>query len=477
MLFNSLEYFVFLPVVALAFFAAPARMRVGLLLITSYYFYMAWKWQYGSLMLAVTVVNYLCGRLLGASDRAGVRRAWLMAGIVLSLVPLVFFKYFNFLNASLHDLCAGFGLNYGVPSLNVILPVGISFYTLQGLSYSVDVFRRRYPPEKDLARFALYIAFFPQLVAGPIERADHLLAQFQRENRFDVGRMALGLKLIVWGLFKKTVIADNLAVYVDGVYGAPELYSGSTLLLATYFFAFQIYCDFSGYSDIAVGSARILGYDLMQNFRLPYFATSIREFWQRWHISLSSWFADYVYIPLGGNRVPALRWALNIFVTFLISGLWHGAKWTFVIWGALYGSYYLIEVGLSRLTHGTARPTESSSVLVCWVKRIVVFHLVVLAWVFFRASTASDGLLILGKIFRGAGGGLYLGSSQLLTFIGVVLLAVLLTVQVLQEREIVLLHRGSSRVPRALRWIGYLAMLHGLALLGRSPHDFIYFQF
>jgi D-alanyl-lipoteichoic acid acyltransferase DltB (MBOAT superfamily) len=272
------------------------------------------------------------------------------------------------------------------------------------------------------------------------------------------------------------VIADNLAVYVNRVYDSPDLYSGSTLLMATYFFAFQIYCDFSGYSDIAIGSAGILGYDLMQNFRLPYLATSIRDFWRRWHISLSTWFSDYVYVPMGGNRVSATRWVFNIAIVFLISGLWHGASWTFVVWGGLHACYYLSEAMLEKVAkHGE---TGFSLILVPqWLKVLVTFHLVVLAWVFFRARTLADAFLILGRIVTDLTGRLYRGPSQLETFVSVCLISILLIVQVLQMKGVIGYGDGKSRLPRALRWSGYMAMFYGLLLLGKGSDAFIYFQF
>ncbi len=307
MLFNSLEYAVFFVAVFAGYFSLPQRFRVWFLLVASYYFYMRWKWQYGLHILAVTALNYEAGRRVGLSTSPAVRRAWLTIALAGSLGLLGYYKYFNFFSDSLRPVASALGLEYLGPHLDVLLPVGISFYVFQTLSYTVDVYRGAHGFEPHFGRFALYVVFFPQLVAGPIERATHLLDQFKRENRIEIARITSGLKLVLWGLFKKVVIADRLALYVDNVYGSPEIHTGATLLLATWFFAFQIYCDFSGYSDIAIGSARILGYDLMQNFRLPYLAQSITDFWKRWHISLSTWFRDYVYLPLGGNRVSYPR--------------------------------------------------------------------------------------------------------------------------------------------------------------------------
>jgi alginate O-acetyltransferase complex protein AlgI len=477
MLFNSIEYFIFLAGIVVAYFATPYRWRVWLLLVASYFFYLWWRWEYGFLLLGVTVVNYVCGLLLARTGRERVRKVWLASGIVLSLSPLVFFKYCNFVGDSIMSLLRYSGIDYGIPGLDVILPVGISFYTLQAIGYSIDVFRGKCAAERHFGRFALYVSFFPQLLAGPIGRADPLLSQLRRQNQFDIVRLTEGGKLITWGLFKKVVIADNLVTYVDRVYGSPDLYSGSTLLLATYFFAFQIYCDFSGYSDIAIGSARILGYDLMQNFRLPYLAASVRDFWRRWHISLSSWFADYVYIPLGGNRVSTSRWAFNIISVFLLSGLWHGASWTFVIWGALHGCYYLAEALPGRLSERWGKVRILPEPFGRWVRVCTTFHLVVLAWVFFRASTVSDAFLIVGKVLTDLGGGLYRGPSQLETLVCVCLIVVLLIVQLLQMKGLLVLGNGKPVLPRFVRWSGYLVMVYGLVLLGKGSHEFIYFQF
>jgi len=477
MLFNSYQYALFLCLATAGYFLLPHRARIWLLLVASYAFYMIWRWQYGFLLLGVTLMNYLSALRIACASGRCVQKIWLSVAVTGSLGALGLFKYFNFFNDALRHLAGISGISYGVPALHMILPVGISFFTFQALGYTIDVYRGTCPAERHLGRFCLYVAFFPQLVAGPIERAGNLLAQLNRHNRFDLDRLLAGAKLIVWGLFKKMVIADNLAVYVNRVYETPSDYSGATLLLATYFFAFQIYCDFSGYSDIAIGSARILGYDLMQNFRLPYLATGIRDFWKRWHISLSSWFSDYVYRPLGGNRVSGTRWIVNIMVVFLVSGLWHGADWTFVAWGGLHGIYYLLEAAGRRIRKAYLNVTLLPAGLSQSLKVLVTFHLVLLAWVFFRASSLQDAFLIVGRILTDVGGRLYPGPSQLATFVCILMIALLLGVQILQKKGWVVLHAGPARLPRVVRWGGYLAMLHALALLGRSANQFIYFQF
>jgi alginate O-acetyltransferase complex protein AlgI len=314
-------------------------------------------------------------------------------------------------------------------------------------------------------------------VAGPIERAGHLLPQFSRRPSPDLQRLASGARLILWGLFKKVVIADRLAEYVNLIYKTPDSFSGATLLLATYFFAFQIYCDFSGYTDIAIGSARMLGYDLMENFHLPYLATSISDFWHRWHISLSTWFRDYVYFPLGGNRVGESRWIFNIGATFLLSGLWHGANWTFLMWGGVHGVYYILEYFLAnpmgKLMDLLAFPAWFRRTLA----RVLTFHLVLLGWVFFRANSISDAALILKKIFFIFPGRLYLGPSQLALYISILMIIALLIVMIMQDHGKLPLYPATCELTMPLRWSAYLILLFGIALFGKSSNEFIYFQF
>jgi alginate O-acetyltransferase complex protein AlgI len=477
MLFNSFEFIFFLCAITLAYFALPQRYRTGLLLAASYYFYMRWKWGYIFLIVGMTLFNYECARRISATTSPRARRAWLGLAATVSIGAVFVFKYANFAGESANAVFEALRMPYLIPHLGIILPVGISFFSFQALSYTIDVYRGHCEAEPSLTRFALYIAFFPQLVAGPIERAPHLLGQFRRENHFDIDRAVEGVELILWGLFKKVVIADRLAIYVNRVYEDPDRYSGSSLLLATVFFAFQIYCDFSAYSDIAIGSARVLGYDLMQNFRLPYLAKSIGEFWKRWHISLSTWFADYVYLPLGGNRVSVARWVFNIAAVFLLSGLWHGANWTFVIWGGLHAGYYLFErVGRSlALRLGLDRRLPA---LVTTPLRVgLTFILVTFAWVFFRANCLSDALLIVRRIFAEPLGPLSWGASQLTTALGMALIGLVVVVQMLQAAGIISLYFSRSRVPRPLRWCAYLGLVLGIALLGMSSNQFIYFQF
>ncbi len=365
-----------------------------MLLLASYYFYMCWKVEYILLILFSTIVDYSVAIKMSESLHKKVRKRWLYLSLGVNLGILFLFKYFNLFNDAVQAAFNKFNLFYDIPTFELLLPVGISFYTFQTLAYTIDVYNGKLKPERNLFNFALYVSFFPQLVAGPIERASRLLPQFQKTYQYNYIRVVGGLQQMLWGFFKKLVIADRLAPLVNEIYNAPTEVSGITLLTATYLFAFQIYCDFSGYSDIAIGSARVMGYDLMDNFKVPYLSKSIREFWQRWHISLSTWFRDYVYIPLGGNRVKVYRWYLNLLIVFMVSGLWHGANWTFLIWGALHGIYLIIEILLNKLPPILKRFPKIKH----WFLIGITFHLVLLAWIFFRANTVNDAFYILKQI-------------------------------------------------------------------------------
>lgn len=398
MLFNSAEFLVFFPIAVILYFLTPLRARWALLLAASYYFYGCWRVEYLGLLMFSTVVDYFTGIGL---ERAGEnwrrRKLILSASLATNLGLLLVFKYCNFFVDSVNQVSAQFNLFAQLPELRILLPVGISFYTFQSLAYTISVYRGTLAAEHHFGKFAVYVAFWPQLVAGPIEKPGVLLPQFHAEHKFTWENLEAGLLLMLWGFFKKIAIADRLAIYVNQVYNAPGQYDGAALLLATYLFAFQIYCDFSGYSAIAKGAAQVMGFELMNNFDRPYFAASIREFWQRWHISLSTWFRDYVYIPLGGNRDHQLR---NLFVTFLVSGLWHGANWTFVIWGALHGAYLVSSIVTRDLRARlvTLSGLDRAPRLLHVLRVALTFHLVLFAWIFFRANTASDVWLVCGKI-------------------------------------------------------------------------------
>lgn len=479
MLFNSLEYPFFFLVVAFLHFLLPHSFRWLFLLGSSYLFYMCWRVNYATLMLLSTLVDYACALGIERISSKKTRKFLLGLSLAFNLGLLFTFKYYHFFLHEIQTFCNAYGIAIFLPNLELLLPVGISFYTFQTMSYTVDVYLRRIPAETHFGYFALYVSFFPQLVAGPIERASHLLPQFREPKIFTPTDTIEGLRRILWGLFKKVVIADHLAGYVNLVYKDPTLYHGPQFWLATYFFAFQIYCDFSGYSDIAIGSARILGYDLMENFKHPYFSRSIPEFWARWHISLSTWFRDYLYIPLGGNRVAVARWYLNLMIVFVISGLWHGANWTFLIWGFLHGIYQLatLQVKKRHLIAIEKNPNSLWSIPPWWIHVLLVFlnfHLVCVAWIFFRAKNVSDAFYILSHLFSTGSSHLALSFGNTNLTLGVLSILFLLSVEAIKE----FLQWDITRCPTWLRWIFYYLLIFGILYLGAfDVHEFIYFQF
>ena len=478
MTFNSLLFIVFFTIVLTLYYLTPYRFRWILLLAASYYFYMCWRIEYIVLIIVSTLVNYYCGLKMGQAPGKTGRREYLILSLIVSLGMLFAFKYFNFFSKSVEQLFSKLNLAYHVPMLRVLLPVGISFYTFQSLSYTIDVYRGRKEPEKHIGIFALYVAFFPQLVAGPIERAKNLLPQFRRSNDFDYQRARDGLGLILWGLFKKVVIADRLALYVDQVYSNVFDYQGLSLVIATYFFAVQIYCDFSGYSDIAIGSAKTMGYDLMNNFDRPYFAKSIREFWQRWHISLSTWFRDYLYIPLGGNRCSRPRWYFNLLIVFLISGLWHGANWTFVVWGGLHGIWQIISVSTSKFRSLYPRLLRMNDFSLKVIRVLITFHLVCFGWILFRANSLSDAAYIVRSIpanFLNISG-LFVGTSRFEFALALVFIFILLAVELFQRSKPGLPFLDAK--PMVLRWSYYYLIVFAIVVFGVTQESqFIYFQF
>lgn len=411
MLFNSFSFLVFFPVTVCLYFLSPRFLKTYILLAASYYFYACWRTDYLVLIIFSTLVDYGAGIGMGRTQSKKNRSLFLTLSLVSNLGLLVLFKYYNLFTDSAEFIADQFNLFVHFPDLKLLLPVGISFYTFQTLSYTIDVYKGKKQPEHNLPIFALYVSFFPQLVAGPIERSTHLLPQFHGKPKWSKTEILSGSRLMLWGFFKKVVIADRLAAYVDSVYNSPDGNSGAMLLLATYAFTFQIYCDFSGYSDIAIGSARILGFDLMENFRRPYGATSIREFWQRWHISLSNWFRDYVYIPMGGNRKGEIRTYVNLMITFLVSGLWHGASWTFVLWGVLHGLYLTAEILIRKYGFQSEAPMNRSSVIKA-VKTIITFHLVAFAYIWFRANSIDDAIYISTQILTNIASYLDLGAFK-----------------------------------------------------------------
>ena len=488
MLFNSIEFAVFFGIVLTLYYALPYRYRPVSLLVASYVFYMAWRVDYLVLILLSTLLDYTIGIAIGRSSALVRKRLWLAASIVGNCSVLFIFKYWTFLGESVNVVAQSFGSELKMPVLDVLLPVGISFYTFQTMSYTIDVYRGVKDPEQDIVRFALYVSFFPQLVAGPIERSTRLLPQLDCRTEFSSHQVAGGMRLMLWGLFKKVVIADTLAVYVDAVYAAPSQFAGIPVLLATYAFAFQIYCDFSGYSDIAIGAARTLGIDLMLNFRQPYFARSVGEFWKRWHISLSTWFRDYLYIPLGGSRVALARWCMNIGVVFIVSGLWHGASWTFVVWGALHGVYLIFSALTGPVRDGIAERIgilRIPALRSAW-QIFVTFHLVLVGWVFFRAGSFSGAFTVFERIGSitmnevlalpaGINVAASIGREEML--VAACAVALLFLAHLAEERGRPPLE-SVSRFPMYRRWAVYAGFALAVLNLG-APNEvpFIYFQF
>ena len=395
MLFNSIAFLLFFPVVCAIYYCIPAswlRARNVWLLLASYYFYMSWEPVYALLLLTTTVVTYFAALGISRFQLQRARRGCLVAAIVLCLTVLMLFKYYGFLASNIEELLRGCGWTMTMPRMRWLLPVGISFYTFQAIGYTVDVFRRTTPAERDFPTYALFVAFFPQLVAGPIERSTHLLPQFHEQHRFDYDRALAGVCMMMWGYFLKLAMADSCGLFVDMVYNHLPRHTGGSYLVAVLLFPFQIYGDFAGYSLIAIGAARVMGFRLMENFRRPYFACSVGEFWHRWHISLSTWFKDYVYIPLGGNRVPRWRNYFNLLVTFVLSGMWHGANWTFLCWGALHGVLLCGEKAL----HIGRKTYSPMGRCLHWA---VTFLLVSMAWILFRADSLGDAMTIFTGIF------------------------------------------------------------------------------
>jgi D-alanyl-lipoteichoic acid acyltransferase DltB (MBOAT superfamily) len=468
MTFTTPTFLVFLIVVYLAYWTLARSRQNVLLLAASLLFYGWWDWRFLFLLLFTAGVDYGVAIALGDARRPGARRALILTSVVVNLGVLAVFKYFGFFLDSFGELGRAIGWPTEPIALQIVLPVGISFYTFQALSYTVDVYRGHLAPVRDPVQYLCFISFFPQLVAGPIERAERLLPQFGIDRRFHAQQSVDGLRQMLWGFFKKMVVADGLAPFVNTVYSGVAGESGGHLLWATYAFALQIYCDFSGYTDIAIGCARLFGFELMQNFDRPYFAASIPDFWRRWHISLSTWFRDYVYLPLGGSRVGPRRFAVNVLAVFGLSGLWHGANWTFVVWGLLHGAFYLASSEGRRGTAGAAPGAFGRAVRVA-----VTFNLVCLAWIFFRANSLADALVAVREI----AGAIASGSIGTPPVPGPFLwAAVLLIAEWIQARKPHALHIPA--LARPLRWAVYYAVVASILLFANLDYTpFIYFQF
>lgn len=477
LIFTTFQFLIFFLILFPLLFALPKKWRHPVLLIASYYFYMCTVPWYIVVILFITLIDYFAGIKIEAAESKRGKKFYLVLSILANFGLLFAFKYAGFFAFTLNG-----NLGLSLPVLHVLLPVGISFHTFQAVSYTVEVYRGRSPAEHNLLDYALYVAFFPQMVAGPIERPYNLLPQFHKDQSLTFDGFRAGMRAILWGLFKKMVVADTVAPFVSNVYTQPQRFSGLILLIATCFFAVQIYCDFSGYSDIAIGLARIMGFRLMVNFRQPYFARSIREFWRRWHISLSTWFRDYLYIPLGGSRVSTARYYANLMIVFLLSGIWHGANWTFAIWGALHGFYMVFGVVSAPLRDKlrSSLGLGTTGFLPALLQMLTTFALVTLAWVFFRAANVQDGLYILSHLLDWRGFQFMdlfaLGLPRFEMVLACVFIGVVAVVEWLMAHETPAVERLWSIRP--FRWACYYACIFGIIFFGVFEHvEFIYFQF
>jgi alginate O-acetyltransferase complex protein AlgI len=440
---------------------------------------MSWKPAYAILIASSTLIDYFCGIYMAKKSEKKNRRWFLLLSMTTNLGVLVFFKYFNFINQVIEDALGYTGWSVGMPELDILLPVGISFYTFQAMSYSIDVYRGNTQPEKHLGYFALFISFFPQLVAGPIERTKNLLPQLKVKHQFSYHQVVSGLRLVTWGLFKKVVIADQVAVAVNSIYGQHEAAGGGWILVAQLLFTVQIYCDFSGYSDIAIGTARMLGINFKRNFNRPFFSKSIKEFWSRWHISLSTWFKDYLYIPLGGNRKVKWRWYYNLFITFLISGLWHGANWTFLVWGGIHGLVLVFETMVKYRT--------SKSIFIRAAQMVTTVAIVIFAFHFFRADSMHQAMVMNKKMmldFLTMKPAIIMESSGMnWSLLKVDWLVMALAISTLFGMEVFQRNKSLQKLisskPRMLRWSMYYVAIMAIILMGNYEGmlDFIYFQF
>jgi alginate O-acetyltransferase complex protein AlgI len=476
MLFNSFHFLFFFLIVTTIYFLLPHSKRWILLLLSSCYFYMAFVPVYILILGFTIIVDYFAGIYIETSQGKR-RKLFLICSLIANIGILCVFKYYNFINANLSFLLHGFELSNPVPYLSIFLPIGLSFHTFQAMSYTIEVYRGNQKTERHFGIYALYVMFYPQLVAGPIERPQNLLHQFRENHAFDSDRVFEGLKIMIWGLFKKLVIADRLGIYVNSAYNNVAEQNGMTLLLATIFFSFQVYCDFSGYSDIAIGTARVMGFDLMTNFRRPIFARTTGEFWKRWHISLSTWFKDYLYFPIGGSKVSVPKWYFNLMVVFLISGLWHGANWTYIIWGGINGFYLVFAIIITRYRDKLNALTRIKNYprLFIFIQISITFLLISFSRIFFRAKSVRDAVTIIKKIFTFKGSIFHDGAAIIIyCFLAILFL---LTVELKKEfytGSFTLSHNKNFWVRNS--YYSFLVIL--IILLGVfDGGQFIYFQF
>lgn len=481
MLFNSIDFAIFLPIVFILYWFATnksLKLQNALIVVASYIFYGWWDWRFLSLIIFSTLVDYYVGRRLLNQNNQIKRKTLLWTSIIVNLGFLGFFKYYNFFVDNFITAFSLFGTEIKASSLNIILPVGISFYTFQTLSYSIDVYKRKLEPTKDFIAFSAFVSFFPQLVAGPIERATNLLPQFYKKRTFDYSKAVDGMRQILWGLFKKIVIADNCAEYANMIFNNSADYSGSTLVLGALFFTFQIYGDFSGYSDIAIGTSRLFGFTIMQNFNFPYFSRDIAEFWRRWHISLSTWFRDYLYIPLGGSRGGTWKNVRNIFVIFIVSGFWHGANWTFIVWGALNAIYFLPLLltnknrkNLGFIADGRTLPSPKEILQIG-----ITFSLTVIAWIFFRAESVEQAFNICSTIFSSSLFSIPLYNNRFNSLIVLFIIGLFYIVEWYGRNNQYAIARIFER-NKVVRWGFYYLLTLAILMSQGKGQEFIYFQF
>jgi len=481
MLFNSIDFAIFLPIVFVIYWLFKDYLKIQnfVIVIASYLFYGWWDWRFLSLIFFSSIVDYVVSLKLKREDNQIKRKVLLWVSIGINLGFLGFFKYYNFFLDNFVSAFSSFGKEISVNSLNIILPVGISFYTFQTLSYTIDVYKRKLEPTKDFIVFSAFVSFFPQLVAGPIERATHLLPQFYKKRTFDYQLAVDGLRQILWGLFKKIVIADNCAEFANIIFNNSSDYSGSTLVIGAVFFTFQIYGDFSGYSDIAIGTARLFGFDLMQNFAFPYFSRDIAEFWRRWHISLSTWFRDYLYIPLGGSKGGTFNKIKNTFIIFIVSGFWHGANWTFIVWGALNAIYFLplLLLGKNRRNMEVVAFNKLLPNFNEILKIGTTFMLTVFAWIFFRSENISHAFNYISTIFSKS---LFtiprFGNSNIALPI-VILTVVFVMIEWMGREHQFALAKLGLQWKRPFRLIFYYSLIFTIFYFSGKEQQFIYFQF
>jgi alginate O-acetyltransferase complex protein AlgI len=477
MLFNSLEFFIFLPIVFILYWFVLGKKLMHqnlLVVIASYVFYGWWDWRFLSLIIFSSFVDYGIGVMLSKEARQDKRKTLLWTSICVNIGFLGFFKYYNFFIESFAASFSFFGSELSVNTLNIILPVGISFYTFQTLSYTIDVYNKRLEPTKDIVAFFAFVSFFPQLVAGPIERATNLLPQFYKKRQFNYVNTVDGMRQVIWGLFKKVVIADNCAKYANIIFNNSDDYSGSTLLLGAFLFAFQIYGDFSGYSDIAIGISRFFGFNLKQNFAFPYFSRDIAEFWRRWHMSLSTWFRDYIYIPLGGSRGSLNKKIRNVFIIFLVSGFWHGANWTFIIWGGLNALYFLplLLTNKNRVNTDVVAQNKMLPNLREILQMLVTFFITLVAWVFFRADSVSHALVYLKDMLNVS----LFSKPAIIPYTVLFLVLVFIAIEWLGRHGQYALERLDT-INKPLRWSLYIVLIMLMFLFTGEEQAFIYFQF